>query len=216
VTIHPLFKIMLVIASYMLGSVPFGLILSHAIAGVDVRDIGSGNIGATNVVRAAGKVTGVLTFLLDTLKSVIPLVIAIALLGVESSTSMVYWVTAVGLAAFYGHLFPIWLGFKGGKGVATGLGVFLVLTPWAGVVAFFTFVIIYAITRIASIGSIIAAVVCAAGVFITVGVRSPIAWSAAMIAASIIVRHRTNIIRLMVWRARRCRERRRSRWRRRR
>ena len=115
----------LVIAGYLLGAVPFGLLVSRAMGGPDPRQGGSGNIGATNVARQLGKTAGVLTLLLDIAKGLSP-----ALLADHWLTP--WWAGAVGLAAFIGHCWPVYLRFRGGKGVATFLGVLFGLAPWAG------------------------------------------------------------------------------------
>ena len=111
-------------AAYLLGSIPFGLLVGKLFGGADVRKAGSGNIGATNVARVAGPLAGILTLLLDAAKGALAVVLA-ARLSDQSST----WMMIAGLCALVGHCFPIWLGFHGGKGVATAAGVFLVLCP---------------------------------------------------------------------------------------
>ena len=113
-------------AAYLLGSIPFGLLLGKLFGGADVRKTGSGNIGATNVARVAGPLAGIFTLLLDAAKGALAVVLA-ARLSDQSST----WMIIAGLCALVGHCFPIWLGFHGGKGVATAAGVFLVLCPLA-------------------------------------------------------------------------------------
>ncbi len=115
--------------SYLLGSIPFGLVLVKFVKGIDLRDIGSGNIGTTNVIRAAGKKFGALTFLLDLSKGLIPVIIAKFM-----STSNIF-VVLVGLAAILGHIYSVFLKFKGGKGVATTIGVFFALSPTLAFVA---------------------------------------------------------------------------------
>ena len=187
-------ELLLVAGAYLLGSVPFGLLLSRTIAGVDVRDVGSGNIGAANVARAAGRWVGILTLVLDAAKAAIPILIARSVLGMDRALP---WVTAVALAAFAGHLFPVWLKFRGGKGVATALGVFLVLTPWMALVGLVAFAIGFAATRISAVGSLAGTLVCAGGVFFTYGAKSPITWGVCAVAVAIVVRHRSNIIRLL-------------------
>ncbi|MDF1615409.1 glycerol-3-phosphate 1-O-acyltransferase PlsY [Desulfurivibrio dismutans] len=130
---------MLVVGAYLLGSVPFGLLLGK-MAGMDVRREGSGNIGATNVGRLLGKKLGAVTLLADLLKGVLPMMLASWWLAGDPWHSPV--VALCGTAAFLGHLFPIYLGFKGGKGVATALGVFLYLTPLAALGAMMVFVLV--------------------------------------------------------------------------
>jgi glycerol-3-phosphate acyltransferase PlsY len=197
VTIHWLWKVLLVVGAYLLGSVPFGLILSRAVAGVDVRQVGSGNIGATNVSRAAGKPLGIVTLLLDAAKAAVPVLLAIMLLAPEGSATMDRWVVAVGLGAFFGHLFPVWLGFRGGKGVATALGLFLVLAPWPALAGVATFAAVVALTRIVSLGSLAGTAVCAGGTFAQYGAASPICWAGLAVTAAIALKHRGNIRRLL-------------------
>ena len=186
----------LVVAGYLLGSVPFGLLISKALAGVDVRQVGSGNIGATNVGRAAGTGAGVATLILDAAKGAIPVLAARAFLepaGVGGDA----WPAGVGVAAFLGHLFPPWLGFRGGKGVATALGVALALSPWVALAAILAFSAALAATRIVSVGSLAGAATCAGGMLLAHGARSPATWAAAFMAAAMVVRHRANVARLL-------------------
>ncbi len=196
-TIHYLWKLLLVAGAYLLGSVPFGLVLSRAVAGVDVRRVGSGNIGATNVSRAAGKPIGIATLVLDAAKAAVPTLFTISLLEPEGSATIAWWVVAVGLAAFFGHLFPVWLGFRGGKGVATALGLFLVLAPWAALAGVAAFAAVVALTRIVSLGSLAGTATCAAGTFLQHGPRSPVSWAGVVAAAAIALKHRGNIRRLL-------------------
>jgi glycerol-3-phosphate acyltransferase PlsY len=139
-------------AAYLLGSIPFGLLLGKLFGARDVRKAGSGNIGATNVARVAGPVAGILTLLLDAAKGALAVVLA-ARLSDQSST----WMMIAGLCALVGHCFPIWLGFHGGKGVATAAGVFLVLCPPAFLSAAILFILVVAYWRFVSLGSISAA-----------------------------------------------------------
>jgi glycerol-3-phosphate acyltransferase PlsY len=140
------------VAAYLLGSIPFGLVLGKLFGSADVREAGSGNIGATNVARVAGPLAGVLTLLLDAAKGALAIVLA-ARLSDQSST----WMMIAGLCALVGHCFPIWLGFRGGKGVATAAGVFLVLCPPAFLGATILFLLVVAYWRFVSLGSIAAA-----------------------------------------------------------
>ena len=139
-------------AAYLLGSIPFGLLLGKMFGAADIRKEGSGNIGATNVARVAGPAAGILTLLLDAAKGAFAVVLA-ARFSEQSAT----WIMIAGLCALIGHCFPIWLGFHGGKGVATAAGVFLVLCPLAflGAVILFALVVVY--WRFVSLGSISAA-----------------------------------------------------------
>jgi glycerol-3-phosphate acyltransferase PlsY len=187
-------KILLVVAGYLLGSIPFGLVLAK-LKGIDPRTVGSGNIGASNVTRAVGKGLGALTLVLDAVKASIPMIVTRALLAGDPAAET--WTMAVGVAAFVGHIFPVWLGFKGGKGVATGLGVFVVAAPLAALVAVAAFGVVFALTKISAVGSLVATAVCTAGVFLLHGARSPASWLAVLLAALIVWRHRSNIERLL-------------------
>ncbi len=140
----------LLIAAYLLGSIPTGLLLAKA-AGVDIRATGSGNIGATNVYRTLGRRVGVMTLIGDCLKGLLPVLLAKYLQMPD------VWVAAIGLAAFLGHVYTIFLGFKGGKGVATALGVFLGVAPLAVCGALLVFVGVVWKSRYISLGSIAAA-----------------------------------------------------------
>jgi glycerol-3-phosphate acyltransferase PlsY len=139
-------------AAYLLGSIPFGLLLGKLFGKSDVRKAGSGNIGATNVARVAGPFAGILTLLLDAAKGALAVILA-ARLSDQSST----WMMIAGLCALVGHCFPIWLGFHGGKGVATAAGVFLVLCPPAFLGAIILFILVVLYWRFVSLGSMSAA-----------------------------------------------------------
>ena len=183
-------KILMIIFAYFLGSIPTGLLLSRALAGKDPRQQGSRNIGATNVMRTAGKALGIITLLGDVLKGLIPVVIALWLVKEG------FWVAGTGLAAFLGHCFPIYLRFRGGKGVATAVGVFLPLAPLAVVFDIFFFAGVVATRRIISVGSMLAA----AAMPILIGLLGyplPYIILGICVAALIIYRHKENIKRLM-------------------
>ena len=183
--------IFIALFGYLLGSVPTGLILSKLFSKVDPRKIGSKNIGATNIFRTAGRALGILTLAGDVLKGAAPVVIAIQ--WGESDL----WIAISGLTPFLGHIFPIFLGFKGGKGVATALGVYLVISPVAVLIEFLIFAGIVWKWRFISLGSI------------TCGTTIPILIAffrsdsqayfivSVMIAALILYRHQSNISRLL-------------------
>ena len=187
--------LLLVAAGYLAGSVPFGYVLGRLLLGVDVRTVGSGNIGATNVARAGGKTLGVVVVLLDAAKAIVPILVARRLLAGAGGAEA--WTVAVAVAAFVGHLFPVWLGFKGGKGVATAFGIFLVLAPWGALAGAVTWGIAYALSRISSVGSLAGTAVCAGTAFVLNGVRSPVSWAAVVLALLIVLRHADNIRRLL-------------------
>lgn len=140
------------VASYLLGSIPFGVLLTRLFGGGDVRKVGSGNIGATNVARAAGPVAAILTLLCDFAKGAVPVWLA-GRVSNESAT----WMMIAALAALLGHCFPIWLGFRGGKGVATAAGAFLALCPPALLGSVMLFLIVLFFWRYVSLASISAA-----------------------------------------------------------
>src|SRR5271155_2373986 len=140
------------VVAYLLGSVPFGLLVGSVFGGRDVRKAGSGNIGATNVSRVAGPFAGILTLLLDAAKGSVA-VLAAARLTEDSAT----WMMVAGLLALLGHCYPLWLHFKGGKGVATAAGVFLVLCPLALLSALTIFILVVIFWRFVSLGSLAAA-----------------------------------------------------------
>jgi glycerol-3-phosphate acyltransferase PlsY len=141
--------LLMVAAGYLLGSVPFGLILAKIGDGKDVRQHGSGNIGATNVSRVAGPLAGILTLILDAGKGAVAVWLA-ARFTEHSAKAMMF----AGLAALIGHCFPVWLRFKGGKGVATGLGMFAALGPLAALAGFVVFVLVFLYWRYVSLASL--------------------------------------------------------------
>lgn len=181
----------LLLGAYLLGAVPFGLLVTRIFAGKDVRSVGSGNIGATNVVRAAGKVAGALTLVLDAAKAALPTLLALKLFGLGVAS-------AVGMAAFVGHLFPVYLRFHGGKGVATALGIFLVLAPWVALGALAAYALTLGLTRVSALGSLAAVSVALALVILT---RKPPPVLAAGLGIWLLItyRHRSN---LAAWRKR--------------
>ncbi len=186
--------VFLVAVGYLAGSIPFGYLLGRVFLGVDIRKVGSGNIGGTNVARVNKKL-GVATILLDALKAIVPVLVARRVFaGAEGGE---IWIVLVAVAAFVGHLFPVWLQFHGGKGVATAVGIFFVLAPWAALAGLATWAAAYAATRISSVGSLAGTVVCVLGTFVTYGWKSPFPWAAVVIGALIVLRHRENIRRIL-------------------
>jgi len=143
---------LLLAAAYLLGSIPFGLILAKLFAGSDIRNSGSGNIGATNVARVVGPAAGILTLVLDAAKGAAAVWLA-GRFSEQNSTALML----AGVFALLGHCFPVWLGFKGGKGVATALGVFLMLSPMAALSALLVFILVSLAWRYVSLGSVSAA-----------------------------------------------------------
>jgi len=180
----------LTIAAYLFGSISFGLIFAKR-RGVDLRSIGSGNIGATNVGRALGKPTGRMVLVLDILKGFAP--VALARWAFDLPWP---WITAVGLAAAVGHVFPIWYGFRGGKGAATSGGVLLAALPPIGALTLFTFVVVKRWTRLASVGSLSAATVGAALTLVLNGGEWPVLLATGLWFL-VVLRHWGNLMRLL-------------------
>ena len=193
---------LVVVLAYLLGSIPFGYLIVRARGGGDVRETGSGGTGATNVTRRAGKSAGLLTLLLDATKGLAAVLLARWLLTPDFSVN--WWVAASAFAVVVGHVFPVWLRFRGGKGVAPGLGVFLALAPAAVPVALAAFAIVVRRTRYVSLGSITAAALMPLVVFVldsrfpATGQRGPERVVAAAAGAALIIfAHRENIRRLL-------------------
>jgi acyl phosphate:glycerol-3-phosphate acyltransferase len=174
--------------AYLVGSIPFGVVVTRAMGLGDVRKIGSGNIGATNVLRTGNKAAAAATLILDAAKGGVAVLIARAMVGPDAAQ-------VAGLAAFLGHLYPVWLGFRGGKGVATFLGTLLALAWPAGLMACATWVVVAAVTRISSLSALVAAVASPLLLWLT-GQGAMVAL-AAVLAALVVVRHHANIGRLM-------------------
>jgi glycerol-3-phosphate acyltransferase PlsY len=183
-------------ASYLLGSIPFGLLITRALTGADLRKTGSGNIGATNARRIAGNVAGAMTLGADVLKAAVPTAVALWLTGAEGTAGRGF-VSLVALAAFFGHLFPLYLRFRsGGKGVATAAGGFLVLSPPAVGVALLVFVLGVCWGRRVSLGSLAAAAALPPACW--KAEHSVVITLAALLAAgAIFLRHRDNVKRLL-------------------
>jgi glycerol-3-phosphate acyltransferase PlsY len=189
--------------AYLLGSIPFGYLIVRLKGGGDVRETGSGGTGATNVTRRAGRAAGLLTLALDAAKGAAAVLLARSLLA--DGFGVNWWVVAAALAAVAGHVLPVWLRFRGGKGVATGLGVFLSLVPLAVLCALPVFLLVVWATRYVSLGSMTAAALLPVFVWL-LGRRgaagaesfSPVLLAAMAGAALIIFMHRANIGRL--WR----------------
>jgi glycerol-3-phosphate acyltransferase PlsY len=224
--------LLVVITAYLIGSVPFGYLIVRATQGADVRETGSGGTGATNVSRRAGKAAGVVTLILDALKGAGAVAIAKLILGLPitggigdvgprlamlggsylgehvlighrgSPENLYWWIAAAAIAVIVGHIFPVWLRFRGGKGVATGVGVFLILAPIAVALAAVVFAIVVMLTRYVSLGSILAAITIPVFVLLQNAFIRPVEALAQTLtaaiagAALIIFAHRENIARL--------------------
>lgn len=180
----------LIALGYMLGSVPFALLLARCWGRVDLRRSGSGNLGAANVFRTCGPAIGLGALTLDMAKGAVTVVLA-QQFGDDSTAP-----TAAGVAAVIGHTYPVWLGFRGGKGVATSCGVFALLAPLATAIASLAFVITVWGTRYVSLGSVAATVLLGPLAYVTSA--PPVVVMGAVIAATIIVeRHRPNLMRVL-------------------
>ncbi len=186
----------LLVFAYLLGSIPWGLVLTRVFSREDIRLKGSGNIGATNVTREAGVVPGLLTLAGDVLKGALPVYLALTVLGMADGSGDIY-VAAVVLAAFSGHLFPVYLKFRdGGKGVATAAGCFAVLSLPAVLAAFGIFTAVLLVARRVSVGSLSAAAALPVALWISTG-STVMTITAAIVAFLIFYRHRGNINRLL-------------------
>lgn len=195
----PVASLLVVVLAYLLGSIPTGYLLMRFFRKQDIRTIGSGNIGATNVIRSGAKGLGAATFLLDVLKGCCAVWLGAVLAPFLMPGSPVRNAEALAaLCAVIGHMFPVWLGFKGGKGVATGFGVFLVAAPWAALAAIAVFFLIVAISRFVSLGSILGAASFPMFAWFLVKGDKPgfFLFVQAMVALLIIVKHHANIGRL--------------------
>jgi glycerol-3-phosphate acyltransferase PlsY len=150
--------ILLALASYLAGSIPFGLMIGRVVKRIDLRDFGSGNIGATNVGRVLGKKWGLICLVLDALKGLLPVAFFPGWICGTNHATLGDLAVLSGVATIIGHMFPCWLGFRGGKGVATSLGVIAVLSPWGLLVAAIIFFGTFAVFRIVSLSSMLAAI----------------------------------------------------------
>ena len=200
--------VVLIAASYLIGSISFALVIAK-VQGIDLREIGSGNLGATNLARACGKKWAYLCFLLDVLKGFVPSFAAKFFILSDSATpaTLALWL-AVGVAAIFGHIFPFYLKFKGGKGVATSFGVVLGMWPYyaiPGLIVFVLWAIIVLIWRYISLGSVVAAAVFPVIMIVMTAIlknwRFDILWplivAAAILCSLVIILHRANIKRLL-------------------
>ena len=187
-------SIILPVLAYLLGSIPFGVVVARA-RGVNLRQVGSGNIGATNAARALGKGLGGVVLLLDALKGFVPVLLARLLLARAPYGECLLATTA--LAAFLGHLFPVFYGFRGGKGVATALGVFLALSPLAALGALVVYALVYAVTRTSSLGSLSAAVAFVPLLYFLSARSRVLLALAVLLVLMIFASHRENIRRLL-------------------
>lgn len=183
-------------AAYLVGSVPFGLLIARKVKGINIREFGSKNIGATNVFRVVGKKWGILVFLLDAVKGCT----AVHLPSWTGSSFPVSILILLGITAILGHSFPIWIAFQGGKGVATSFGVFLALTPLPAFSSFVLFLFILFLGRILSLASLCAAVFFPLMIYFTYRASPDFAWYegvSLLLAFFIFYTHRQNLRRLL-------------------
>lgn len=186
----PAIVIACIVGGYLVGSIPFGVIITRLGGAGDVRQIGSGNIGATNVLRTGRRDLALLTLIGDGGKGAAAALIAAHLVSPAAGA-------LAGGAAFLGHLFPVWLGFRGGKGVATFFGVMLAVAWPVGLIAGAAWLIVAAIFRLSSLAALVSAVLAPIVVALIWSWRAPAFWLALMMAALIVLRHRSNIERLI-------------------
>lgn len=186
-TSAPLTLLVVAGLSYLLGSIPFGVVITHAFGLGDLRQIGSGNIGATNVLRTGNRPAAAATLILDAAKGGVAVLVARATVGPDAAQ-------VAALAAFLGHLYPVWLGFRGGKGVATFLGTLLALAWPVGLAVCATWAVSAAVTRISSLSALIAAALAPA--WLILFERAEMVVLAVILATLVYIRHAANIARL--------------------
>jgi acyl phosphate:glycerol-3-phosphate acyltransferase len=182
---------LVLVACYLIGGIPFGFLLVKLTRGQDVRESGSGNIGATNVLRTQGRTLGVATLLLDALKGL--LAVWIMAYFTDQSTT---WMSAAAVAVMLGHVYPVFLKFQGGKAVATFIGAFGYLAPWPLISVLILFVIVVWATRFISLGSVIAAASFPFGVWLILHPSWPVLLASLIAAVLIVYKHKSNLERL--------------------
>jgi glycerol-3-phosphate acyltransferase PlsY len=178
--------------AYLLGSIPTSFVVGRAVHGVDLRKHGSGNLGATNTFRVLGWRAAVPVILVDVAKGWLPA----AFFPIWDGTAPLEWALAYGAAAIVGHVFSVFVAFRGGKGVATSAGVFMALAPWAVLIAALVWLVVVVLTRTVSLGSLLAALVLPAAVYATGEPRIEL-WLSVGLASFVIYAHRSNIRRLL-------------------
>ena len=179
--------IIIILTSYLMGSIPFGLILTKIFLNKDIRKIGSGNIGATNVLRAGNKIVGYLTLILDVLKAIIPIIY------IKLNYPDLIYVSS--LSVFLGHVFSIWLKFKGGKGVATYVGILFCINYFLGVIFVISWLIIFIISKFSSLGSILASLIIPIYIFLNSDYNNE--YFFIIMFVLILFTHRENVKRLI-------------------
>ena len=179
--------ILIILISYLMGSIPFGLILTKIFLNKDIRKIGSGNIGATNVLRAGNKIVGYLTLILDVLKAIIPIIY------IKLNYPDLIYVSS--LSVFLGHVFSIWLKFKGGKGVATYVGILFCINYFLGIIFIISWLIIFIISKFSSLGSILSSLVIPIYIFLNSDYNNE--YFFVIMFVLILFTHRENVKRLI-------------------
>ena len=179
--------ILIILVSYLLGSIPFGLILTKIFLKKDIREIGSGNIGATNVLRTGNKLIGYLTLILDVLKAIIPVIY------IKINFPELVYISS--LSVFIGHVFPIWLKFKGGKGVATYVGILFSINYFLGIIFVISWLIIFFISKYSSLGSILSTLVIPIFIFLNTSYENQ--YFFIIMFVLILYTHRKNVKRLI-------------------
>jgi len=180
------------VASYLVGAIPTSYLVVRLVRGEDLRKLGSGNLGATNLFRVLGWRYAVPVGLFDMLKGAVPVLVFAPRAGGGELVPLLLGVTAV-----IGHVFPVFIGFRGGKGVATGAGVVLGLAPWAFLAALVTWAVLVRLTGYVSLGSVVAALVMPAALYLVYPERRQLVWLFVALAALIVLLHRANIRRLL-------------------
>ncbi|MGF1573293.1 MAG: glycerol-3-phosphate 1-O-acyltransferase PlsY [Sumerlaeia bacterium] len=189
-----LFLVVQLLLAYAIGAIPTGLMIGKVFAGVDLREEGSKNIGFTNALRVLGPKLGIPVLLIDVVKAILPILLLPPLQGVDLNPEL--HGVLLGVALLVGNLFNVFLGFKGGKGVATSLGVFLALAPYSILLAFGVFLVTFAISRYVSLGSILAAVTTPLFVFF-LNDSGPVLIMATAASFFVLFKHRSNFQRLI-------------------
>ncbi len=179
--------IIIILTSYLMGSIPFGLILTKIFLNKDIRKVGSGNIGATNVLRAGNKIVGYLTLILDVLKAIIPIIY------IKFNYPDLIYVSS--LSVFLGHVFSIWLKFKGGKGVATYVGILFCINYFLGIIFIISWLIIFIISKFSSLGSILSSLVIPIYIFLNSDYNNE--YFFVIMFVLILFTHRENVKRLI-------------------
>jgi acyl phosphate:glycerol-3-phosphate acyltransferase len=192
--------IVVAVVSYLLGSIPTGFLVAKA-RGIDIRAVGSGNIGATNVFRILGKPAGIFVMLADVLKGAVAVLIAVRVIGpwfsgVHGNQANEWYGVCAGVAAILGHNFTCWLSFKGGKGIATSAGVLIALVPWSLVIILVVWIVTLAISRFVSLASVCASATLPFAAWMT-GESPTMILITGGLAVLAIYKHRTNIKRLL-------------------